>query len=65
MKAESTSESLKEKSKSSMNLRVRGLEVESAVQEAVAKTRMAVFETKDLVKGLDAKDKRESLRFCH
>jgi len=58
-KVEVTNESLKDKAKSSSKLREKSIEVESKVQEAVAKARTAVFETKDLMEGLLKEEKRK------
>lgn len=50
---------MKEKSKQSMRLKDKSFEVESKVQEAVAKAQTAVYETKDLMAGLLADDRRK------
>lgn len=42
-------------------LREKSFEVESKVQESVAKSRTAVFETKDLMEGLLAEESRKFL----
>ncbi|ODM92460.1 Laminin subunit alpha [Orchesella cincta] len=59
-KAEVTEDSLKDKSKQSMRLKDKSFEMESKVQEAVAKAQTAVYETKDLMEGLLAEDRLTS-----
>lgn len=52
--------SLRQKTKASEKLREKSVEVEAKVQEAVAKAKMAVFETQDLMKGLVPDEKSMS-----
>lgn len=56
-KGEVTEDSMKDKAKQSMKLKDKSFEMESQVQEAVAKAQTAVYETKDLMEGLMAEDR--------
>ncbi len=49
---------MQEKLKQSLALKDKSFEMEGKVQEAVARAQTAVYETKDLMEGLLAEDRR-------